>query len=211
MNRHGARSAAAARSLRMVPALSAAAQAHALANALSLVAAVVARRPQVAEDLLSCIAGYVRPQFRPPRPLVCLADELRAVLAYVAIERARLGSRLRLEVACPPDTAGALVPPFSLQPLVENAIRHGVARSITGGRVRISARIRGRDLLLAVADDGPGRGHAVGGVPGWGLVGLRLRLDALYGAPARLRILSRAGRGTIAAVRVPAAHGARPT
>jgi two-component system LytT family sensor kinase len=167
------------------------------------------RRPQVAEDLLSCIAGYLRPQFRPPRPFIGLADELQEVLAYVAIERVRLGSRLRLEVVCPPDTAGALVPPLSLQPLVENAIRHGVARSIAGARVRISARIRGGDLLLAVADDGPGTGRSVSGVPGWGLVGLRLRLDALYGPSARLRILSRPGYGTIAAIHVPAAHGVR--
>ena len=209
MNRHGPRSAAASRSLRMLPALSAAAQAHALANALSLVAAVLGRRPQVAEDLLSCIAGYLRPQVHPPRPLVRLPDELRAVLAHVAIERVRLGGRLRLEVLCPPDTADALVPPLSLQPLVENAIRHGIARSITGGRVRISARIRGRDLLLVVADDGPGMGRSTSRAPGWGLVGLRLRLDALYGPAARLRILSRAGRGTIAAVLIPAAYGVR--
>jgi LytS/YehU family sensor histidine kinase len=200
--------AAAARSLRLVPALGTAAQAHALANTLSLVAAVSHRRPQVAEELLLHVASFLRGSLRPARPVVRLTDELDTVLGYVAVERARLGSRLRLTMACDREAQDALVPPLTVQPLVENAIRHGVARRVQGGRVHISAHVRHGLLIITVADNGPGIDRRARGRPGWGLAALRLRIEALWGPSARVRVLSRAGCGTIAAVSLPATFDA---
>ena len=210
------------RSLRLLPLLNTQVQAHLLANALSLVGSLLRRRPDAAEDLLAYVAGYLRAQLGPRRTLVRLSDELRMTLTFVGIERARLGSRLRLEVAVAPDALDALVPPLVLQPLVENAVRHGVARRPAGGCVRISARVAAGLLHVAVADDGPGlRRHAGGACTGtaadgiagetraggWGLTGLRLRLEALWGAAARLRVLTRPGRGVLAAISLPATFG----
>lgn len=190
------------RSLRLLPILNSQAQAHLLANTLSVAALLLRRRPRAAEDLLSFVAGCLRAQLQPTRPLTRLADELQAVLMLVGVERARLGSRLRLEIACPPEAMAAMVPPLVVHALVENAIRHGIARRATGGCVRIAARLRDGRLILAVGDNGPGV-HSPGGRPGWGLTAARVRLDALWGPAARLRLLSRAG-GTLAVISLPA-------
>lgn len=193
----------AGRRLLALPALSAQAQTHLLANTLSLACALLRRRPDAAEDLLAHVARYLRGTLAPARPLVRLADELWSTLAFVAVERARLGSRLRLEVCCGDETREALVPPLVVQALVENAITHGIARRPDGGRVRIAARLRGGTLLVAVSDTGPGMRRPPAR-PGWGLAGVRLRLEALWGHAARLRVYSRIGRGTLVTVSMPA-------
>ncbi len=192
--------------LRIFPALWVGAQAHMLSNALSQVGAFVRRRPEAAEDLLAYFAAHLHQQVAPRQPLVSLADELRCVLAVIGIERARLGGRLRLEVACTPESLAARVPSLVLQPLVENAVRHGIGRRPQGGRVRISARVTREVLHLAVSDDGPGvrRPLPSRGRAGWGLLGVRMRLVALCGSSARLRLLGREGAGTIAAISMPA-------
>lgn len=194
------------RVLRIFPALQAGAQAHMLSNALSLVGTFLRRRPEAAEDLLAYLADYLRRQVSPRLPLVSLADELRAVLVVIGIERARLGGRLRLEVTCTPQSLTVQVPSLVLQPLVENAVRHGVARRPQGGRIRISARVTGKFLHLVVSDDGPGvrRPLVSCGRAGWGLVGVRMRLVALCGSSARLRLLGRDGAGAMAAISIPA-------
>jgi two-component system LytT family sensor kinase len=214
------------RSLRLLPILNTQAQTHLLANALSLVGSLARRRPDAAEDLLAYVAGYLRAQLAPWRPMVRLSDELRTVLTFVGVERARLGSRLRLEVAVAPDALNALVPPLALQPLVENAVQHGATRRRTGGCVRISARVNAGRLLVAVADDGPGLRRRTGGAGagtaadgiagetsagGWGLTCLRLRLEALWGAAARLRVLTRPDGGVLAAISLPATFGREMT
>ncbi len=178
---------------------------HLLANTLSLVGALLRRRPETAEDLLSHIATYLRNQIADPRPLVPLAEELRLVLTFMGVERARMGGRLRLEIACAPESLGTLVPPMVLQPLVENAIRHGIAGRAAGGRIRIQARVTGTFLHLAVVDDGTGLRRPMPSTrqAGWGLAGVRLRLAVLWGSTARLRVLALAGGGTLAAISLP--------
>ncbi len=195
------------RALRLLPTLHSQAQMHLLANTLSLVGALLRRRPETAEDLLSQMATYVRNQIADPRPLVPLAEELRLVFTFVGVERARMGGRLRLEVACAPESLGALVPPMVLQPLVENAVRHGIAGRPAGGRIRIQARVTGPFLHLAVVDDGQGLRRPMSSTrqAGWGLAGVRLRLAALWGSTARLRVLALAGGGTLAAISLPVA------
>lgn len=194
------------RALRTFPALQAGAQAHMLSNALSQVGAFLRRRPEAAEDLLAYLAAHLRHQLDPRPPLVSLADELRAVFTVIGIERARLGGRLRLEVACTPESLNARIPSLVLQPLVENAVRHGIARRPQGGRVRISARVTAGTLHLVVSDDGPGvrRPLVSHGRAGWGLAGVRMRLVALFGSSARLRLLGREGAGAMAAISLPA-------
>jgi LytS/YehU family sensor histidine kinase len=209
------------RSLRLLPVLNTQAQAHLLANALSLVGSLARRRPDAAEDLLAYVAGYLRTHLAPRRPMVRLSDELHAALTFVGVERARLGSRLRLEVAVAPDALDVLMPPLVLQPLVENAVQHGAARRPAGGCVRISARVNAGLLHVVVADTGPGLRRRAGGAAsgtadglagktgagGWGLTCLRLRLEALWGTAARLRVLTRPGGGVLAAISLPAALG----
>lgn len=187
--------------LRVFPALHTGAQIHTLANTLSAAGALLRRRPDAAEDLLALLVSYLRDLLALGRPLVPLADELRMALTFIGVERARLGSRLRLEVACTPESLAALVPSLVLHPLVENAIRHGIARRPMGGRIRILGRTAEGMLHLAVADDGPGVRRTA--ASGWGLTGVRLRLAALWGPAARLRILCGPEAGTLAAISVP--------
>lgn len=202
------RQAYAARRARLLPPLNAQAHAHMLANALGLVCTLLRRHPGAAEDLLAYLAAHTRSHLSPPRPLVSLEDEMRNVLAFAGVERARMGGRLRLQVVCSQEALQTLVPPLVLQPLVENAIRHGVALRAAGGRVRIKARVTGGYLHVAVADDGVGLRRSPGsGGTGWGLTVTRLRLASLWGTSARLRVLSRPGFGTLAAVSVPAVQG----
>ncbi len=194
--------------LRAFPVLQTGAQIHTLANTLSAAGALLRRRPEAAEDLLAHVVSYLRDLLGLGRPLVPLADELRLTLTFIGVERVRMGSRLRLEVACTPESLAILVPPLVLHPLVENAVRHGIASRPAGGRVRILARTTAGVLHLVVADDGPGIRRTAAGLAGarsggWGLTGVRLRLAALWGSAARLRVLGGPGAGTISAISLP--------
>jgi LytS/YehU family sensor histidine kinase len=133
---------------------------------------------------------------------VSLDDELELVRQYLAVEQARFSDRLRPEFNIDPALLSAVVPNFALQHLVENAIRHGIARRIDSGRVVISARRDGDTLELAVEDDGAGLG-APGNGKGHGLENTRERLRTLYGDRASLDVTAAPGQGTIARLRVP--------
>lgn len=135
---------------------------------------------------------------------VTLAREIECLELYLAVERARLGDRLRVEWDVEPGALGAPVPAFILQPLAENAVRHGIAKLPGGGRVRISARRSGRALQLVVADSGPGlRGRDGEGPGGIGLANARARLAQLHGDAAGLRIGNGLGGGAIVTVTLP--------
>jgi signal transduction histidine kinase len=132
-----------------------------------------------------------------------LADELELLGRYLEIERVRFGDRLAVEVDAPDDALDALVPALVLQPLVENAVRHGISEVPGPGRIVVRARRAGGDLRLEVRDTGPGL--PAGGVPreGIGLANTRARLSRLYGGAGRLRLANAEGGGTIAAVELP--------
>lgn len=181
------------------------AQLHMLANSLSTVSALIRRRPDAAEDLLAEISDLLRRVMGPAAPLIPLAEELRLVLSFVGVQRARMGGRIRLEVSLPREAFDVLVPPCILQPLVENAVVHGIAQRPAGGHVRVVGRITRGMLHLAVVDNGPGprRPLRAGRRHGWGLAGIRIRLAALWNTRARLRLLGRPGVGTIAAISAP--------
>jgi len=134
---------------------------------------------------------------------VALEEELELVRQYLAIERARFSDRLRPVLDVPPALLSAAVPGFALQHLVENAVRHGIARAPGSGTVEVAARRDGDVLELSVADDGAGIDPDAPVPAGHGIASTRERLRALHGGRASLSVAPRAGGGTIAILRVP--------
>ena len=136
---------------------------------------------------------------------VPLADELELVRDYLAIEQTRFHDRLTTVVDAPPETLECLVPPLILQPLVENAVRHGIAAVSTAGLVEVRATRANDRLRLTVRDDGPGM-DATSPSPGTG-TGLRTtaeRLTQLYGDAGRITVQSEMGKGTTIHLELPA-------
>ena len=134
---------------------------------------------------------------------VSLGEELELVRQYVAIEQARFSDRLRPEFRVPDSLLAALVPSFALQHLVENAIRHGIARATDAGSLIIAAARDGDVLEITVVDDGVAIDPDAQIPKGHGIDNTRERLRALYGDRASLMIVRRAEGGTIATLRVP--------
>src|SRR5882672_6775433 len=134
---------------------------------------------------------------------VPLGEELELVRQYVAIEEARFSDRLRPEFDIDASLLSAATPSFALQHLVENAIRHGVAKKPEAGRLIVAARRDGATLELSVTDDGAGVDAEIVMPQGHGVENTRERLRALYGERASLEIARRAEGGTIATLRTP--------
>ncbi|HEX6047543.1 MAG TPA: histidine kinase [Pyrinomonadaceae bacterium] len=134
---------------------------------------------------------------------VSLGEELELVRQYVAIEQARFSDRLRPEFRVDDSLLAAMVPSFSLQHLVENAIRHGIARDPDAGSLIVAAERLGDMLEITVTDDGAGIDPDAAIPPGHGIDNTRERLRALYGEDASLQIVRRPEGGTIARLRVP--------
>jgi hypothetical protein len=181
-------------------------QPHFLFNSLNAIAVTVRDRDTAtATRLLEQLGDVLRRVMRADRPPeVTLAEELEFVRQYLAIEEVRFSDRLRPTFDIDPGLERAAVPEFVLQPLVENALRHGLARRVTATLLRIEARREGDELVLRVTDDGPGPGEAPAEVTtGVGLMNLRERLASLYGARARLELVGTPGGGAVATVRLP--------
>ena len=125
---------------------------------------------------------------------------------YLAIEEARFGDRIRSQLTIEDDAQSCLVPPLLLQPLVENAVKHGLSPSAAGGTVWVDARIDGKRLLLRVRDDGagPARSALETAGTGTGLSNVRERLAGLYGEHQRLVTSARDGAGTEVRLELPA-------
>ncbi|MDT0631156.1 histidine kinase [Rubrivirga sp. S365] len=190
---------------------------HFLFNTLNAVSALVERDPAGVRTLVARLSSLLRRVLDAPPDLIPLRDEAAFLRDYLDVQRVRFQGRLDVEEAWAPGTLGALVPPLVLQPLVENAVGHGVGRIEDGvGTIRVGSRRDGDRLVLTVEDDGPGLGGAdltgadVGGAGsggtgpgGVGLPNTRARLDALFGADGRLDLAARSGGGVIARVVVP--------
>jgi two-component system, LytTR family, sensor kinase len=189
---------------------------HFIYNALAAVAGDIHARPEEARDLLTDFAEFTRYLFRDGRSYVTLGEEIEHVERYLRLEQARFRDGLHVTVDVPADTRGAVVPAMSLQPLVENAVRHGVERQAGLGRVAISARIVGGDVELRVSDDGigiePERLEAVlaGAGGGIGVSNVDARLRATFGERYALRLESELGEGTTAVMTVPNLRGETP-
>jgi two-component system, LytTR family, sensor kinase len=186
---------------------------HFIYNALAAVAGDIHARPDEARELLTDFAEFTRYLFRDGRSYVTLADELEHVERYLRLERARFRGSLHVEIEVDPETTGVVVPALSVQPLVENAVRHGVERRAGTGRIEVTARVQGNDVELQVRDDGSGiEPERIGAVlagagGGIGLSNVDARLRATFGERYALRIESQVGHGTTAVMTVPNLRG----
>jgi len=189
---------------------------HFIYNALAAVAGDIHARPEEARDLLIDFAEFTRYLFRDGRSYVTLGEEIEHVERYLRLEQARFRGILHVTVDVPESTRGAVVPAMSVQPLVENAVRHGVERGAGTGRVTISARIVVGDVELRVSDDGvgiePERLEAVlaGAGGGIGVSNVDARLRATFGERYALKIESAVSEGTTAVMTVPNLRGEVP-
>jgi two-component system sensor histidine kinase LytS len=184
---------------------------HFLFNALNVLAALAKIAPREVPLATRRLRQFLRASFdQQERLLVPVEEELAVVRAYLDIESLRLGDRLKVEQTIDPRSLDALMPPFSLQPLVENAVQHGLHSSPEAGRLQLLVRATGPWLELSVSDDGQGvppaeveqlffgerpRAHA--------LVLLRRRLQGLFGRSFQLEVRSEIGEGTTITMRIP--------
>jgi two-component system LytT family sensor kinase len=182
---------------------------HFIYNALAAVASFIHSRPEEARELLIEFADFIRYAFARERTYVTLADELRYVEKYLRLEQARFGERLRVRVQVDPDVLQAVLPVLSLQPLVENAVRHGVESRPEGGLVAIEGRDLGGDVELRVSDDGAGidperaRAALAGRGPGIGLGNVHGRLLTTFGPGYGVEVERTNGTGTTVVMTLP--------
>lgn len=180
---------------------------HFLFNSLNSIAQLIHTDPDRAEGCVERLAEMFRYILhRADRDFVPLAEELQMTSAYLDIERARFDDRLRVETRVDPQSLHQLIPNLILQPLVENAVKHGLSRKLGAGTVSIDASVEGELLTLTVEDDGPGMSEPMLGQVwdrGVGLRNLRDRLERLYGPEHRPVIESAPGRGTLIRLRLP--------
>lgn len=187
---------------------------HFLFNTFNALSELIHEDADAAEDLVTDLAHLLRYSLRSSEEGgVPLADELDATRRYLRIEQARLGDRLRVTLDVDDGLQTEVVPALVLQPLVENAVQHGVAARADGGSVSIVARRHAKGLELVVQDDGPGLPAAVlaggsAGRPGeghgGGLANVRRRLALRFGDRASLALDTPAGGGTRIALALPA-------
>jgi two-component system LytT family sensor kinase len=178
-------------------------QPHFLFNTLNAIAALLKPKPDAAESMVLQLAEFLRLTLRNTgRAEVTLREELDFLERYLAIEKTRFGDRLSTRFRIRSDVLDARVPNLLLQPLVENAIRHGIARDASAGRLEVGATREGGRLLLRVADDGPGLGSAPV-VEGIGLTNTRERLRHLFGDDFSLSYANVSGGGFAIALAFP--------
>jgi two-component system, LytTR family, sensor kinase len=175
---------------------------HFLFNSLNAVAVLVRDKDtetasRVIEELGAMLHELLRSDAAHE---VTLSEELAFLNRYLTVEQVRFADRLQPTFDVDQKTLGAAVPMLVLQPLVENAIRHGIAKRTEAGRVHVAGKRDGDDLVLAVSDDGPGVTESGAGV---GLSNIRARLATLHGDRARLDLQSVPGGGAVATVRLP--------
>ena len=166
---------------------------HFLFNTLQTISAIMETSVSGARRLMVELSDLLRRSLDSDRtPLVPLREEIDFLRRYLAIESERMGPRLRVTVDVAPEAEDALVPPLLVQPLAENAIRHGVSAFAAGGAVDIRAVVEGDVLVITVADTGPGfRADAPASASGIGLSATRERLAHLFGDEASLSTTTR--------------------
>lgn len=178
-------------------------QPHFLFNTLNSISSLVHTDPESADRMIGRLGAFLRMTLdRAPEAFQSLRQELEFIEAYLAIERVRFRERLKVNLNVPEALMEVQVPSFVLQPLVENALKHGLSGKREGGRLEIDAAIEDESFVLRVIDDGPG---FVEGREGTGLSNIRSRLALLR---ASLEISSSPSGGARISLRLPAAGGA---
>jgi two-component system sensor histidine kinase ChiS len=185
---------------------------HFLYNAMNTIISICHTEPERAAELLMDLSFYLRSSFdfQNREQVVSLEKELELVQAYAAIEQARFGDRLRVIFDIDEPLKG-FIPPLSIQPIVENAVRHGVMQKTAGGTIVLSVRKRGAKLIVSISDDGVGmkqrepssflQSHDQRKRTGVGLINIHRRLMSSYGAG--LSISSKSEEGTTITFEVP--------
>ncbi|PUE14245.1 sensor histidine kinase [Limnohabitans sp. WS1] len=194
---------------------------HMLFNTLAHLRALIGQDTARAHAMLDHLNDYLRTTLHATRlpvhqALHALGDEFSRLGDYLSLMAIRMGPRMAFELDLPPALATASVPSFILQPLVENAIRHGLEPQVRGGRIEVQARAEGAQLLLTVRDNGSGiselaladaarplqaDGAQTG--PSWGLSHVRQRLQTLYGPRAGMHISPMPTGGTCVVLTLP--------
>lgn len=179
---------------------------HFLFNTLNAISAFMEKEPRVARRMMAELGGLLRFSLdHADRQEITLAEELEFLENYLSIERMRFEDQLTVEVEAAPETLEALVPSFLLQPLVENAIRHGITTRAAAGHIQVRAsRANGR-LSLQVRDDGVGlpEGWRLAEHGGVGLSNTVARLEQLYGDQYSFRIESAPSDGVLVEIELP--------
>ena len=183
---------------------------HFLFNALNTVASLVKTDPEAAEVTVENLSVVLRRTLeRSGRPIATVDDEVDYLAAYLSVAKSRFEQRLQVHWSIDPETRELLLPTMTLQPLVENSLRHGIGAQLEGGALHIGAHVDDGDatskLVLEVADDGPGFPPRF--EEGTGLQNLRARLETLFGDDASLRI-DNGGPGSRVTIEMPAVEDA---
>ena len=187
---------------------------HFIYNALTAIESFVRSDPDRARELLVQFADFIRYSFRSHGQFVTMAEEIRLVDTYLDLERARFGDRLEVTLRVAPEVLSVMLPPFVLQPLVENAVHHGLEPSGEPGHLEISIMDADTDAEISVEDDGVGADpgqirRALAGTSdeeGVGLHNVDERLRTVFGDESRLTIETAPGAGTRVTVRIPKYH-----
>ncbi len=179
---------------------------HFLFNTLTSITSLIRTQPETARMLITKLSGLLRRLLRATDHFVTLREELESIDEYLDIEVVRFGPQLKVVKHIGPDTLDVIVPSMLLQPLVENAIKHGLSRKVGGGRITIRSRMQNGHAIIEVHDDGLGMtqerlGHAF--AEGIGLNNVNERLRTIYGAGCELTLTSVPGKGTSASVEIP--------
>jgi hypothetical protein len=174
---------------------------HFLFNTLNAISAYITEDPQRAQRMIARLGELLRRTLNggsaPELPLV---QEIELLTPYLEIQRIRFGERLAIDLEVSDAAAEGLIPTLLLQPLVENAVEHGVKRMADAARVRLRAERAGDHLRLEIADNGPGPNGAGAGI---GLANTRARLSALYGTGHRFELRALDSGGTLVTMELP--------
>ncbi len=181
---------------------------HFLFNTLNAISTLILdKNTTLANSMVTRLSRFLRYSLdNDPMLKVTVADEVEALKLYLDIEKVRFDERLRLIFDIDPASKSALMPSLLLQPLVENSIKYAISQSINGGTIAVTAAVSGGDLLLSVADDGPGLDLRNGRLPKGGGVGLancRERLKEIYAEQQSFRLSTTDPHGLTVTIRIP--------
>ncbi|WP_275725657.1 sensor histidine kinase [Vibrio furnissii] len=174
---------------------------HFLFNTLANVNALIASEPHKAQRMLEKLTDLLRSSMRHREGVSTLKDELELIDAYLGIQSIRLGNRLRYSLPNDPQWHALCLPPMLLQPLVENAIEHGIEPKAEGGEVNVTIERQQDAIVLTVSDNGAGLGEIPKG-NGIALENVRQRLQGLFGRDAKFTLTQNAKGGVTAAIRI---------
>jgi two-component system LytT family sensor kinase len=176
---------------------------HFLFNSLHTIGILMQEDVDAASHLLVCLGDLLRMALERRDNEITMQSELEFVGKYLEIEQTRFHDRLKVHMDVPPDLLAVYVPSLALQPLVENAIKHGFSVDSAAGRLEISAKLHDGKVCLCVRDDGPGPAPGSRLRFGVGLTNIQSRLKQLYGDESSLEITGGNGRGCEAIITIP--------